>query len=600
MDHDISEETLKLRLHKHFGFGTFRPHQEEIIRSIMKGKDTIAVLPTGAGKSVCYQLPGLLLGNLTLVISPLLSLMADQVSQLIRKGIAATTLNSSIAPEERKRIQQAILNHQYTFLYLSPEMLQSSWMKQHEQQLLISLVVIDEAHCISEWGHHFRPEYLDIQAFLHRLPARPRIAAFTASATPTAIKDISAQLGAVTPAVFRQSALRENLAVRIIPVVNKTQQYLFLMRTLRRYAGQACIIYGATRQTTEGTTRLLQDHGFSASAYHGGLDSTQRARIQDDFIQNRVQIICATNAFGMGVDKPDIRCVIHLAHPATVESYYQEVGRAGRDGQLSSCYLLTLPSDAQLHIDMIEQSYPPLQLILTICSEYRNAKVHDPISIHHIYQKLHTLHSVYELKSAVKWGVQLGFWEHSQNQKILRFLQPISTIKQIFTRLSRHRYIQLGRLRDIAALCQKKVCRMRQFVLYFEPQANHKTYKSLSCGRCDICVSDEKDSSLTADHATKIQFLERMKQLRVQHPSLKLYTLPQLASFYAVVRSENIPGFGRGLRELIGYDEGRVESSPSKTAQSFRDPASSRVALRSRLDPKAVHQLAPRRISLGK
>lgn len=527
--------------------------------------------------------------------------MADQVSQLVRKGIAATTLNSSVAPEERKRIQQALLNHQYTFLYLSPEMLQSSWMKQHEQELHISLVVIDEAHCISEWGHHFRPEYLHIRDFLQRLPTRPRITAFTASATPATLKDISAQLGAVTPAVFRQSALRENLAVRIIPVRNKTQQYLYLMRTLRRYAGRACIIYGATRQTTEGTARLLQDHGFSACAYHGGLESAQRARIQDDFIQNRVQMICATNAFGMGVDKPDIRCVIHLAHPATVESYYQEVGRAGRDGQLSSCYLLTLPSDAQLHIDMIEQSYPPLQLILTICNEYRSTRVHDTVSIHHIYQKLHTLHSVYELKSAVEWGVRLGFWEHCQNEKkILRFLQPLSSIKRTFTRLSRQRYIQLGRLRDIVGLCQKKVCRMRQFVLYFEPQANHKTYKRLGCGRCDVCVPDEKDSSLRTEHAAKIQFLERMKHLRIHHPSLKLYTLPQLASLYAVVQSEKIPGLGRGLRELIGYDEGKVESSLSKTARSFRDPVSSGAEPRSRLDPTAAHQLAPRRISFGR
>lgn len=323
-------------LKQRFGYDEFRPHQEEVIRAVLAGQDTLAVMPTGGGKSLCYQIPALIMDGVALVVSPLIALMKDQVDALRANGIAAAFINSTIEPREIWRIQQAALRGDIAILYAAPERLALAAFQEFLSALRVSLVAVDEAHCISEWGHDFRPDYRELSALRRSLPQVPFIA-LTATATAQVRADIIAQLGLHNPAQFVAGFNRANLYYEVRP---KRDSVDAIAGLLRKHPGESAIIYCFSRKETEEIAERLRDEGFSALPYHAGLADDARRRAQERFIRDEVPIITATIAFGMGIDKPDVRLVVHQTLPKSIEGYYQETGRAGRDGLPSDCVLL--------------------------------------------------------------------------------------------------------------------------------------------------------------------------------------------------------------------------------------------------------------------
>lgn len=329
-------------LKKYWGYSCFLPHQQEIIGSVLDGRDTLVVMATGGGKSLCYQLPAVHLGGLTLVISPLISLMKDQVDDLNARGIPAASYNSSLDVRDRARIEADIKSGSLRLLYISPEKCMQQQFLASLQNSGIRLIAIDEAHCISEWGHNFRPEYRQLARIKKHFPDVP-VVALTATAIPEVQRDIVRQLGLGNAREFVGSFQRKNLRYQVIP---KKNPMVFLRQYLGLHRDQAGIIYCLKKKETEDIARELKKRGFSALAYHAGLPKPAREAVQEAFIHNTANTVCATVAFGMGIDKPDVRYVIHYDMPKSVESYYQETGRAGRDGRYSECILLYSRIDA--------------------------------------------------------------------------------------------------------------------------------------------------------------------------------------------------------------------------------------------------------------
>jgi ATP-dependent DNA helicase RecQ len=338
-------------LKTYFGFTQFRRGQEEVIDALLAGKDALAVMPTGAGKSLCYQIPALIMEGLTVVISPLISLMKDQVNALTAAGIPAAYLNSSLSPREYADTLAGAVRGDYRILYIAPERLQREDMYRLGEGLRIPMVVIDEAHCISQWGHDFRPSYLAIAEFIRMFSKRPITAAFTATATGKVRDDILRILNLKDPFLLTTGFDRENLYFGVERPPDKTRALLAYLENHRNKSG---IIYCSTRKTVDETCRLLNDRGFSAARYHAGLEDRERHKNQDDFIYDRIPRMVATNAFGMGIDKSNVSFVIHYNMPKNIESYYQEAGRAGRDGEPADCILLYSPQDVRINKFLIE------------------------------------------------------------------------------------------------------------------------------------------------------------------------------------------------------------------------------------------------------
>lgn len=344
-------------LKKYFGYESFRPFQEEIINTILEGKDTLGVLPTGGGKSLCYQIPALLLEGVTLVISPLISLMKDQVDALREEGIPAELMNSSLSDQEYYQVMQKIRSGQCKILYVAPERLENINFIQEMLSLEISMIAVDEAHCLSQWGHDFRPSYRNISYFIHQLDIRPKIVAFTATATRRIREDIIQQLSLRNPEVFVASFDRPNIRFLVKEPRSKMQDLLSYMN-----GDESIIIYANTRKNVDSIYEFLQGQGLSLVKYHAGLSSQERKEAQDNFIMDKVKIIVATNAFGMGIDKPDVRKVIHYNMPKDMESYYQEAGRAGRDGLESEAILLFSKGDIVTAKLLLEKSQDPYSM----------------------------------------------------------------------------------------------------------------------------------------------------------------------------------------------------------------------------------------------
>ncbi len=331
-------------LQHYFGHKEFRPGQEPLIQSILAGRDVLGVMPTSAGKSICYQIPAMALPGMTLVISPLISLMADQVASLNQAGIAAAYLNSSLDAEEYREILRKSRQGAYKLLYVAPERLFTPGFLAMVQQATISFVAVDEAHCVSQWGQDFRPSYLKISEFLQQLPTRPVLGAFTATATQQVKADIISLLQLQNPLTLTTGFDRPNL---YFGVVHTKQKDAWILDYLRKNRGKSGIVYCSTRKNVEALCVQLQSSGFSATRYHAGLSDQERKKNQEDFVYDRAQIMVATNAFGMGIDKSNVSFVLHYNMPKNLESYYQEAGRAGRDGEPASCILLFSPGDVQ-------------------------------------------------------------------------------------------------------------------------------------------------------------------------------------------------------------------------------------------------------------
>lgn len=329
-----------LLLQKHWKHTSFRAPQEEIIQSVLDGKDTFALLPTGGGKSVCFQIPALLLEGICLVVSPLIALMKDQVQNLQSKNIRAIALTGGISQDEVSAILDNCQFGNYKFLYLSPERLQHDWIIERLKQLPINLIAIDEAHCVSQWGHDFRPAYLKISELKTAFPKVPFLA-LTATATKRVQADICTNLALENPQFFTKSFTRENLAYHVI----KTEDKLFKIQQILKKNPQSAIIYVRNRRSCIETAQQLNHLGFKSTYYHGGLPSKEKEKNMQSWLENKVQVMIATNAFGMGIDKPDVKTVIHIQLPENIENYYQEAGRAGRNGEKAFGIILTNSTD---------------------------------------------------------------------------------------------------------------------------------------------------------------------------------------------------------------------------------------------------------------
>jgi len=346
-------------LHRHFGHAAFRTGQEDVVRAALSGRDVLAVMPTGSGKSIGYQLPALLLDGLTLVVSPLISLMKDQVDELSRKGIAAAALHSLASPSERRHAESAMRAGRLHLLYVAPERFASASFRRLLAETPIARFAVDEAHCVSEWGHDFRPDYRmlgDAAAACRRADGaagRPPVLAFTATATPEVRDDIVALLGLSEPAVFVAGFDRPNLRLEVRRVSGEIEKRRILPELVG--TGRA-LVYAATRKSTERAAEALRAAGRSAETYHAGMDDAGRTRVQERFANGSLPIVCATNAFGMGIDRPDVEAVIHFEIPGSLEAYYQEIGRGGRDGRRADCTLLWNYVDVRTRKFLIEQS----------------------------------------------------------------------------------------------------------------------------------------------------------------------------------------------------------------------------------------------------
>ena len=357
---NISVEVQTVRdklsvLKEYFGHDSFREGQDRITDSLLGGRDVLGIMPTGAGKSICYQVPALMFDGITIVISPLISLMKDQVSALVQSGVAAAYINSSLTHAQYLKVLQNTESGKYKIIYVAPERLCAPAFLGICRDLNISMVAVDEAHCVSQWGQDFRPNYLKIPDFIDVLNSRPVVGAFTATATGAVRDDIKTLLRLVSPLVVTTGFDRPNLFFSVMQPKNKSIE---LMKLIKERKNESGIVYCSTRKAVEEVCELLQKNGFAATRYHAGLDENERRRNQDDFVYDRATIMVATNAFGMGIDKSNVSFVIHYNMPKNMESYYQEAGRAGRDGRSADCILLYSAKDVRTNQFLINNSEP--------------------------------------------------------------------------------------------------------------------------------------------------------------------------------------------------------------------------------------------------
>src|SRR5438128_433541 len=467
-------QELREALSTHFGYDGFRPGQEAIIRSVLSGRPTLAILPTGGGKSLCFQLPALLFEGTTVVASPLVALMKDQVDGLAARGIPATFVNSSLSDAERRERQARIRAGAYRLVYVAPERFRSSSFRDAIAQVRVPLFAIDEAHCISSWGHDFRPDYLKLAEACGHLRAE-RVLALTATATPEVRKDIVRALGLDDPQVFVAGFDRPNLFVEVARASGDAEKIGRILALARQ--GGAGLVYAATRRNVEKVVLALRAHGVDALGYHAGMDDAERTEAQDRFLRGETRVVVATNAFGMGVDKPDIRFVAHFDVPRSIEAYYQEIGRAGRDGAPSLAVLLFNFADVMLQKRIIEGSRPREEVVRSV---WAAARVLQECNTSHVAAAA-SVHQA-DAQSALKLLEAAGHLvRHGQDFSVRTpdVEEPLVDFELAAARVARERQMldRMVRLADTAG------CRRRSVLRYFgDPDAPR------SCSACDSCT----------------------------------------------------------------------------------------------------------------
>ena len=482
----LSDAATSLRTH--FGFDNFREGQREVIESILAGKDVVVVMPTGSGKSLCYQLPAMILDGVTLVVSPLIALMKDQVDALQARGLPATFINSSIPETEQRARIESLRRREHKLVYIAPERFRSSRFNAALQSIPISLFAVDEAHCISTWGHDFRPDYLRLKHVIRSL-GNIRTLALTATATPYVRSDIVQQLGLEKPQTFVSGFDRPNLRIEVVHTEKEREKITRIKRLAQSHEGSG-IVYASTRKAVEQVGRELTKAGLRVSMYHAGMSDAVRVRAQEEFMNGRTQMIVATNAFGMGIDKRDIRFVAHYQMPGSIEAYYQEIGRAGRDGLPSTCVLLFNYADKNTHDFFIEGSYPDLALIKSVYNALLRTELKQiqlsTSEIAHLAQEKNEL----AINSALYLLERAGHIERTAANRAENGRRQSRTIVMLDTsplrvdprHVSGRADLERRKLRELIEFCYTEECYRSHILRYFGDRRHPR-----ECGTCGNC-----------------------------------------------------------------------------------------------------------------
>ena len=481
MAEPIEISTLRRTLRRKFGFRSLREGQEEVIRSVIEGKDTLVLMPTGAGKSLCYQLPGAQLPGTTLVVSPLISLMKDQVDKLQEMGINAAQVNSTLSAGEEREVLSGIENEEREFVFVTPERLAQPEFLETLKGIKIDVFVIDEAHCISQWGHDFRPTYLRLKEAIAAL-GNPPVLALTATATPEVVDDIRRQLGREEMEVIDTGIYRENLHFEVIAVRDDEQKRERLARIVQKAPGTG-IVYTSTVKDCDAVTEHLKSLGFSVARYHGKLGSRERKRNQDRFMAGELQVIVATNAFGMGIDKPDIRFVVHYNLPGSLESYYQEAGRAGRDGEPARCVLLYLPEDRNTQIFFLNGRYPKeehFDAVYTALEKLRAGR--EPVLPSALHERSGVAQGKVRVVLATMKDLEMVDEPEPGHFRLLRTGLTAEELDTMARRYEERAEIDRDRLRRMVLYAQTALCRWKAILDYFGEEVDWER-----CGHCDSC-----------------------------------------------------------------------------------------------------------------
>lgn len=526
-------------LEKYFGFREFLDAQEEVITAIAGGADALVVMPTGGGKSLCYQLPALLLEGTTVVVSPLIALMKDQVDALERRGISATLINSTLSPGEQQERIRALARGEFKLVYIAPERFRSRSFLEALGQSTIALFAVDEAHCLSMWGHDFRPDYFRLGQVLETL-GRPQVAAFTATATPEVRRDILTHLALREPREFVAGFARPNLKLLISHVANEAEKYARLNALIAEH--KTGIVYCSTRKRVEAVAETLQLANISSILYHGGMNDDEREKAQNEFMQGRRDIVVATNAFGMGIDRPDIRFVVHFDVPGSVEAYYQEAGRAGRDGEAATCELLFNHADTRVQEFFIDGSNPPLEFIAQTYEMLRrevDSKNELQLSIKEMAVRLGDERSDMMISSSLHVLDREGYIDRfdipGKRVRGTRVLQPDvrgHQLKLDAAKLREKERRDRAKLKMMIDFAYARECRQQAILRYFgEPDPAR-------CGNCDICLE-------TAGPARPPSEEEAL---------IVRKALSGVARMSAKINGEWQPRFGRGriVQTLVG------------------------------------------------
>src|ERR1700732_3631064 len=475
-------------LENYFGFREFREPQGEVVSEILSGNDVFVVMPTGGGKSLCYQLPAVLLDGVTIVVSPLIALMKDQVDNLVSRGIDATLINSTIAGSEQQDRIRRLRNGEYRIVYIAPERFRSRSFLQALGQVTIALFAIDEAHCISQWGHDFRPDYFRLGKVLDEL-GRPQVAAFTATATPEVGTDIVKRLGLENPSVFVAGFARPNLRFIVTETERESEKYSRLRDLIRRH--RTGIVYCATRKRVDQVSEELRSWGIRVISYHGGIEDAAREEAQSRFTQSNCDVAVATNAFGMGIDRADLRFVVHFEIPGSLEAYYQEAGRAGRDGEPAECELLFNYADTRIQDFFIDGNNPSVELIGTVYLLLRNmANEQGEVerSLHDISARLDHENNEMAVHSAITILDRHGIIDRYDipgkrirgTRLLQRELQPLQLPIDIAALREKEKRDR-AKLKAMVDYAYGRECRQKIILRYF----GESDYTA--CGACDRC-----------------------------------------------------------------------------------------------------------------
>ncbi len=514
---DLTQDPLEA-LKKHFSHRAFLDGQQEVVNAILAGRDAIAVMPTGGGKSLCYQLPAMVLQGVTVVVSPLIALMKDQVDALSNKGIPAVMINSSLSPAEQREHINAMQNGAYKLVYVAPERFRSETFTKALKKSNVELFAIDEAHCLSQWGHDFRPDYLLLGDAIRKI-GTPQIAAFTATATPEVRADILHHLALRDPFQCVSGFARPNLSLQITPCAKRDQKYKRTQAVINLH--KTGIIYCSTRKRVEEVHDTIKSWGCRVISYHGGMPDDEREKNQESFISRESDIAVATNAFGMGIDRPDVRFVVHFDIPGSIEAYYQEAGRAGRDGEAAACELLFNYADTRTQEFFIEGSNPAASLILDVHQCLREAvdeKSEILIPVQSLCERVGSKNSM-AVSSAISHLVRSRAIERfdvpGERTRGTRILDPGKPDID-FTAISEKELRDREKLKAMVDLCYASSCRQGWILKYFGEEDFD------SCNNCDNCLassSEDLREPTTAEETAVKQALSGVARMSRRGPN---------------------------------------------------------------------------------